>query len=175
MRHIRDKLWPMPKHGSIILYVHGNQKARSDGQPRTATSTLTQLLNYAPVFSRPTGFYVKHSQFSFIFVTWLSHTTTYLLEPGIWRPCVKVPDEIKRSRDLRGGRWSWTFNLAQKRSWGGRWSWAAKVGLLLLRVVKVVRQQQCNGHCLCDSVQHSRWNSNCAVHKSLGNGEGTPP
>ena len=24
--HIRDKLWPMPKHGSIILYVHGNQK-----------------------------------------------------------------------------------------------------------------------------------------------------
>ena len=26
--HIRDKLWPMPRHGSIILYVHGNQKAR---------------------------------------------------------------------------------------------------------------------------------------------------
>jgi len=26
--HIRDKLWPIPKHGSIILYVHGNQKAR---------------------------------------------------------------------------------------------------------------------------------------------------
>ena len=26
--HVRDKLWPMPKHGSIILYVHGNQKAR---------------------------------------------------------------------------------------------------------------------------------------------------
>ena len=29
---------------------------------------------------------------------------------------VKVPDEIKRSRDLRGGRWSWTFKLARKRS-----------------------------------------------------------
>ena len=28
----------------------------------------------------------------------------------------KVPDEIERSRDLRGGRWSWTFKLAQKRS-----------------------------------------------------------
>ena len=41
--HIRDKLWPMPKHGSVILYIHGNQKARYDGQPRTATSTLTQL------------------------------------------------------------------------------------------------------------------------------------
>ena len=26
--HIRDKLWPMPKHGLIIFYVHGNQKAR---------------------------------------------------------------------------------------------------------------------------------------------------
>ena len=44
--HIRDKLRPMPKHGSLWLYVHGNQKARLDGQPRTATSTLTQLLNY---------------------------------------------------------------------------------------------------------------------------------
>ena len=46
MRHIRDKLWPMPKHGAINLYVHGNQKVRLDGQPRTSTSTLTQLLNY---------------------------------------------------------------------------------------------------------------------------------
>ena len=25
--HIRGKLWPMPKHGSVNLYVHGNQKA----------------------------------------------------------------------------------------------------------------------------------------------------
>ena len=32
----------------------------------------------------------------------------------------------------------------------GRWSWAAKVGLLSLRVVP---QQQCNGHCPCDSAQ----------------------
>ena len=29
----------------MLLYVHGNQKAHKDGQPRTATSTLTQLLN----------------------------------------------------------------------------------------------------------------------------------
>ena len=40
----------MPKHGSINLYVHGSQKARKDGQPRTATSTLTQLLNYGDIF-----------------------------------------------------------------------------------------------------------------------------
>ena len=26
--HIRDKLRPMPKHGSVLFYVHGNQKAR---------------------------------------------------------------------------------------------------------------------------------------------------
>ena len=87
----------------------------------------------------------------------------------------RVPGEIKRSRDLRGGRWSWTLTFAQKRSWVGRWSWAEQVGRLLLRVVQVVRQQPCNGHCLSDSVQHSSWKSNCAVHKSLGNGEGTPP
>jgi len=62
----------------------------------------------------------------------------------------RVPGEIKRSRDLRGGRWSWTLKLAQKRSWVGRWSWAEQVGPLLLRVVQVVRQQQCNGLCLCD-------------------------
>ena len=28
----------------------------------------------------------------------------------------RVPGKIKRSRDLRGGRWSWTLNYAQKRS-----------------------------------------------------------
>ena len=87
----------------------------------------------------------------------------------------RVPGEIKRSRDLRGGRWSWTLNFAQKRSWVGRWRWAEQVGRLLLRVVQVVRQQRCNGHCLGDSVQHSSWKSNCTVHKSPGNGEGTPP
>ena len=86
---------------------------------------------------------------------------------------LRVPGEIKRSRDLRGGRWSWTLTFAQKRSWVGRWSWAEQVGRLLLRVVQVVRQQRCNGHCLSDSVRHSSWKSNCAVHKSLGNGEGT--
>ena len=40
----------MPKHGSINLYVHGNQKARQDGQLRTSTSTLTQLLNYIYIY-----------------------------------------------------------------------------------------------------------------------------
>ena len=57
-----------------------------------------------------------------------------------------------RSKDLRGGRWSWTLKLAQKRSWVGRWSWA-KSWTSFAWVVQVVRQQQCNEHCLCDSVQ----------------------
>ena len=79
----------------------------------------------------------------------------------------KVPGEIKR---FRGGRWNWTFKLAQKRSWVRRWSWAAKAGLL--------------SSCSSTAVQrtlflwlpkHGSWNSNCAVHKSLGNGEGTLP
>ena len=64
--------------------------------------------------------------------------------------CIRVPGEIKRSRGLRGGRWSWTLKFAQKRSGVGRWSWAEQVGRLLLRVVQVVRQQRCNGHCLSD-------------------------
>ena len=73
-----------------------------------------------------------------------------------------------RSKDLRGGRWSWTFKLAQKRSWVGRWSWAAKVGLPSLRAVRQ--------HIVFVTLpKHSSWNSNCALHKSLGNGEGTPP
>ena len=62
----------------------------------------------------------------------------------------KMLQEIKRSTDLRGGRWSWTLKFAQKRSLVGRWSWAEQVGPLFLRVVQVVHQQQCNGHCLCD-------------------------
>ena len=36
-----------------------------------------------------------------------------------------------RSRDLRGGRWSWTLKFAQKRSWVGRWNWAEQIEPLL--------------------------------------------
>ena len=33
--HIRDKLWPMLKHGSINLYIHGNQRLiRTDSPGR---------------------------------------------------------------------------------------------------------------------------------------------
>ena len=43
---IRDKLHPVPKHGSMLLYVHRKYKVHSDGEPRTATSTFTQLWPY---------------------------------------------------------------------------------------------------------------------------------
>ena len=69
----------------------------------------------------------------------------------------RVPGEIKRSRDLRGGRWSWTLNCgfapAEIMSREVELPLSKFSGRLLLRVVQVVRQQQCNGHCLSDSVQ----------------------
>ena len=60
----------MPKHGSIILYIQGNQKVREDGQLRTATSTLTQLLNYGvlvPGHGLLTFFFLS----SFLFFDWV--------------------------------------------------------------------------------------------------------
>ena len=47
-----------------------------------------------------------------------------------WCTSVKLGlDSIPCVLRSRGGRWSWTLKLAQKRPWTGRWSWAAKVGL----------------------------------------------
>ena len=91
--------------------------------------------------------------FSVLYPSWMGGSFMAPIIQGV-KTCALgpqwVPGEIKRSRDLRGGRWSWTLKFAQKRSWVGRWSWAEQVGHLLLRVVQVVRQQQCNGHCLSD-------------------------
>ena len=35
----------MRVHGSVLFYVHRSHKAHKDGEPRTAKSTFTQLLN----------------------------------------------------------------------------------------------------------------------------------
>ena len=43
--HIRDKLWPMPKHGSVILYVHDRRLVRTDSPgrpPRLSHRSWTQ-------------------------------------------------------------------------------------------------------------------------------------
>ena len=134
---------------------------------------LTRVIKGHMLYIR---YYNMYSSLCLQFCTSMHKTKShYLVHVSPTMFVTRVPGEIKRSRDLRGGRWSWTLTFAQKRSWVGRWSWAEQVGRLLLRVVQVVRQQRCNGHCLSDSVQHSSWKSNCAVHKLLGNGERTPP
>ena len=78
----------MPKHGSIILYVHGNQKARFDGQLRTATSTLTQLLNYDRVGGQLRG--DKECPFGDVSKS-----------GRVWR---KVPESYAERCESRGGR-----------------------------------------------------------------------
>ena len=41
--------------------------------------------------------------------------------------------------------------------------------------VSVVSQRRSYGHCLCDSVLHSSWDSNCVVRWSLRNAGRTLP
>ena len=45
-----------------------------------------------------------------------SHSQCSVYKSLFLKRCGRVPGEIKRSRDLRGGRWSWTLTFAQKRS-----------------------------------------------------------
>ena len=52
---IRDKLRPVPKHGSINLYVHGNQKARGTGSPGRPPRLSHSSWNY----DQNTGFFAK--------------------------------------------------------------------------------------------------------------------
>ena len=108
-----------------------------------------ELLSYFGVRSSKGVVHITWFLCSMVFHITHEHTHT-----GV---CVITTGFQARSR---GGRWSWTIKLAQKRLWAGRWSWAVKVGLLSLRVVP---QQQCNGHCPCDSAQHDSCNSNCVV------------
>ena len=61
------------------------------------------------------------------------------------------PEEIKSREVVLGYRESWT-------------SFAS-----------VVSQRRSNGHCLCDSVLHSSWDSNCVVLWSLRNAGRTLP
>ena len=69
-----------------------------------------------------------------------------------WTLTKKLDFRLRVQARSRGGRWCWTLKSAQKRSRAGRWSWALKVGLLLLQLFY---QQQCYGHCPCDSAPHS--------------------
>ena len=78
--------------------------------------------------------------FSCVMFLVVLHTHTHL--------CVSLLQGSRRDQEEGGG----AGPSPQKKSRAGRWSWswAAKVGLLSLQVVP---QQQCNGHCPCDSAQ----------------------
>ena len=77
--HIRDKLWPMPKHGSIILYVHGNRAEGSLG--RTAQDVhldshtapeLCGALNWDEHYVGPNlQFLFSHKVCEHLFCFWL--------------------------------------------------------------------------------------------------------
>ena len=64
--------------------------------------------------------------------------------------------------------WTLTKKLVQKRSRSGRSCWAGGRESWT-SFASVVSQRRSYGHCLCDSVLHSSWDSNCVVLWSLRN------
>ena len=70
--YIGGKLWPMPEHGSVLLYVHRNCKAHWDRKPRTATSTFTQLLNSGWIHTFRLLLYQSNNK---IMKKWTNHFT----------------------------------------------------------------------------------------------------
>ena len=77
---------------------------------------------------------------------------------------LQSPGEIKR----REVSWTLTKKLAQKRSRTGRWCWARERESWT-SLASVVSQRRTYGHCRCDSVLHSSWDSNSVVLWSLRN------
>ena len=80
------------------------------------------------------------------------------------------PGEIKR----REVSWTLTKKLVQKRSRSGRWCWAGGRESWT-SFASVVSQRRSYGHCLCDSILHSSWDSNCVVRWSLRSAGRTLP
>ena len=66
------------------------------------------------------------------------------------------PSRTKSPGEIKGREVGWTLKkkLAQKGSRAGRWCWAIET------LASVVSQRRSYGHCLCDSVLHSSWDSN---------------
>ena len=62
----------------------------------------------------------------------------------------------------------------QARPRGGRWCWAIERERWT-SFASVVSQRRSYGQCLCDSVLHSSWDSNCVVRWSLRNAGRTLP
>ena len=66
---------------------------------------------------------------------------------------VELDPQESPGRDQEEGGGAGPSREPRKRSRAGRWSWAQKVGLSF---ASVVPQQQCYGHCPCDSAPNSR-------------------
>ena len=80
--------------------------------------------------------------------------------------------EIKRKEVS----WTPTRKLSQKRSRAGRWCWAReRERESWTSFASVVSQRRSYGHCLCDSVLHSSWDSNWVLRWSLRNAGRTLP
>jgi len=79
------------------------------------------------------------------------------------------PGEVKR----REVSWTLTKKLAQERSREGGGAWLQRNSWTSF--ASVVSQRRSYGHCLCDSVLHSSWDSNCVVLWSLRNAGRTLP
>ena len=85
---------------------------------------------------------------------------------------LQSPGEIK----TREVSWTLTKKLAQKRPRAGRWCWAReRERESWTSFASVVSQRRSYGHCLCGSVLHSSWDSNCVVRWLLRNAGWTLP
>ena len=80
--HIRDKLWPMPKHGSVNLYVHGNQEGSLG---RTAQDVLLDS-HTAPELSDMTNEYCTYyyDVWDDVLLVWLCLLWFYSLLPYLY-------------------------------------------------------------------------------------------
>ena len=101
----------MRVHGLVLLYVHRNHQAYKDGEPKTATSTFTQLnSDFFPVHAIRPGVTAKADMalnlFPFLFLQLkeLSHDNlnTFVgahVEPGnsyvLFKYCAKGSLQVK--------------------------------------------------------------------------------
>ena len=96
----------------VVSLIHENDRFRTKGSRRSRA--LVALLETRVVLDSSQNVLSSHVICSSL--TGSSESARELYKSDQQNCERRVPGEIKRSRDLRGGRWSWTLNLAQKRS-----------------------------------------------------------
>ena len=83
----------LPSTTAVVSYAIGCRKLSANEQFFVGAQTVVRLLQTIQIISD---------------ICFITDHVAYASS--------RVPGEIKRSRDLRGGRWSWTLTFAQKRS-----------------------------------------------------------